>query len=1130
MKEKIYNFWNLEEIIKKNIENFKITNNSFRKEENIYTFKFKKVELSITDEYIILNGTKYTSPNMLKLKKEKKFLKEKMYLNSLLLEENAKFLQVLIEEWKENKSLLAEVESTHSLVTLKRDIKCNYIQTLNYMLEKLSPLKIKKDKYIYLIGRALELEERELIEMSKNEANYKKIEDKYFQFIMADILNFFNLSNLDYPDFKEMTACVEELKGYENQYLTFIDFFKSKTKNYNKMEKLFDKKRVDFLGELILQEKLYSNSRELLKVREKKNMKEKLKIEFLRDENEHYYYQFLGEEENKLEYLIGLDEEEQAKIVLDEDKEELDFNEVVKSYDDNEIASELSKKSSLYKKVLKNKKITERKDFVFPKVTYADITEEIILGHLRIKKDYLQTSGIWAFQGERWLEFSFEDLLSVLKEKQNFSLDYNFKLIHYRNTEKEDILNIKKNIRTNWELKETDTNDLKIEFSIDTNYLGEKYLDDDSFVTMDFYFELIVRDNDLEQELIFGVPVNIKLLNPTHKDYTTNEVATIDFGTSSTCVAINDGSAKRRLLSLEEPEERGEQAYENPTNLLIKDWKKFYEIWKDKESKSPIIKRYRNISEDGLYNQGHSLKEQLKMASKTELNAQLNQLKLIPYKNITLKDKVVLIPYIVPKVGVKEIELISEYEKQNEEKFDVISFYGYLLGRVILSPLNKKILKRFYITVPVKFEENVKNSIINSIKNGIRLAVPEPLKDKIKVEEGHEEPVAFIGAICGHETMKNTGWGVNSKFAVFDFGGGTLDFSFGRYRNSNEDIDEELDYDRIIEVVNTAGDEKGGAEYIIHKLSYLLYKQDDNKRVMKEKRIPFIIPEGENEIELFPRDLQSGKTKPAMFNTNILNKISRKKFQGEEIGTGAGIELQDENGSYQTIDLNIEENYLETNLRELLAKQVSNFKKLLFESFKEEKDIYDNLHIFRAGNASRSELLKDILEDEFRELLERENSGIHFIDEESVHGVKPKTAVALGELKLRSSNEIGVVFNNKLDKEEIPFEFNVGYTSPDNDNEFVELVSIGSISKDWKRLGRANKEILEFVIYYTSSIGVEEISNQNMRIFRPKLQEEELENGNIVWIRPVVANKLEYIIARRTPKDSESGKIIELPR
>ena len=137
-----------------------------------------------------------------------------------------------------------------------------------------------------------------------------------------------------------------------------------------------------------------------------------------------------------------------------------------------------------------------------------------------------------------------------------------------------------------------------------------------------------------------------------------------------------------------------------------------------------------------------------------------------------------------------------------------------------------------------------------------------------------------MGAICGNKTLSGTSWGVGSKFAVFDFGGGTIDFSFGKYRNSNEDLEEEWDYDRIIEVINTAGDEKGGAEYMIHKLSYYIYRANADK--MKEERVPFVIPEGENEIELFPRDLQIGKTKSAEMNVNKLNEdISRRIFENE---------------------------------------------------------------------------------------------------------------------------------------------------------------------------------------------------------------------------------------------------------
>ena len=61
--------------------------------------------------------------------------------------------------------------------------------------------------------------------------------------------------------------------------------------------------------------------------------------------------------------------------------------------------------------------------------------------------------------------------------------------------------------------------------------------------------------------------------------------------------------------------------------------------------------------------------------------------------------------------------------------------------------------------------------------------------------------------------------------------------------------DEEHDY--MLDIKNTSGDERGGAEYIINKLSYEIYQQ--NKDIMKEERIPFPVPYGEEIIELFRR-------------------------------------------------------------------------------------------------------------------------------------------------------------------------------------------------------------------------------------------------------------------------------------
>ena len=59
---------------------------------------------------------------------------------------------------------------------------------------------------------------------------------------------------------------------------------------------------------------------------------------------------------------------------------------------------------------------------------------------------------------------------------------------------------------------------------------------------------------------------------------------------------------------------------------------------------------------------------------------------------------------------------------------------------------------------------------------------------------------------------------------------------------------------------------------------------------------------------------------------------------------------------------------------------------------------------------------------------------------------------------------------------------------------------------------------------------MEDLNNSNIKIFNVIVEKEELENGNIVWIRPKTANKLEYIIARKQPDMEEEGKVIELPR
>ena len=135
------------------------------------------------------------------------------------------------------------------------------------------------------------------------------------------------------------------------------------------------------------------------------------------------------------------------------------------------------------------------------------------------------------------------------------------------------------------------------------------------------------------------------------------------------------------------------------------------------------------------------------------------------------------------------------------------------------------------MTVPTKFDSEVKETIKQDIEKGLKLASPKNIRDLIEVEIGNEEPVAFVGAMIQEKELR---WG--DKFAIFDFGGGTLDFAFGLYREADEDEMEEEEIESVLEIYNTDGNERGGAEYLINKLSYYVYRE--NKDTMLENKIP----------------------------------------------------------------------------------------------------------------------------------------------------------------------------------------------------------------------------------------------------------------------------------------------------
>lgn len=1108
----------LDKIIARHLYNIELSKTiSFTEEKDGYSFIFNENTLYMTEEYIKFNDQFIDRIENIKLEEKKGLLKNSYKFQDIEIE---KLIYILIIEWKERKEYFFSFskEHYHNELTLKN--KLIYLDILYNLLKESSEYITRIQKYILIIGIGLGIERRKIYgNILKKEARINNNILEYIEkdrYILWDYLGYFKLYELELPQIKILN----------------YPFSKDTINFYEKLKKLFikDKKRDKYLEKKILSKDSnrfkileydrFINSNKNL-TRERGRVMSHFKLHFSRGINDIYSFEYHGKDENKFEYLKGLETEEGISIE-DGNNDVIDFNEFIQSKTDKVIFNELEKKHLNFKKTFSNVVLKENEKLEFPKVNYRDITEYELLGYLEIGKDYIQNNGIWGNHGVRKFELVFVDFLTNLKKIDNIEIDYKLNVYKNGNETINEELDISSNVESNFEDREPDSNNLIVKLPVDTDILMKYIENGEQNTNLCLMFNIIITINDTDEKFVLGIPLPIKLLDPSHKDFLRNKKAAIDFGTSSTCIAISRGG-KKELLLLEKCDEYEDKAYENPTNLLFKNWEELYEEWKDRDTKIPNIVRIRDNK--GSFDQGHRLKEYIQSATKADLNAYLDQLKLIPYKKIILDQKIKINPSVVKVNGIREIELTIPRDEEKGWTFDAVEFYGYLLGRVAMAPLLGNVITKYYVTVPVKFDKQVKESILKSLKKGIKIATPLNIREKVEVIEGDEEPVAFMGAMYANPKVREKGWKPGSKFAVFDFGGGTLDFSFGIFEKDPED-----DEERVLKILNTDGEEKGGAEYLIHKLSYIIYK--DNKNDMKEKRIPFIIPIEENLIDSFPPELQIDKTptKSSIVNLKKINeRVSRILFENGEIHESeVTIELENLDEETLKVELGINVDKLKDELRKIFKNYVKIFKNLLIKHFGE--NYYERLHIFKAGNGSRSILLDIVLNEEFEKEIGDQKIKIHFIDEDGAHSIKPKTAVALGQLELKEVPEIKVEYLNKKQEGSLVFEFSVGKKNIDNAEEFIEVIGKGETDRNWRKYVKVNREEKEWTIFYTASVGLTKMKNLAMKTQPVPVSDEELENGYQVWIRPDEGNKLEYVISKEKPNDNIEGKIIEIRR
>lgn len=1108
--------------------------NEIENEENIYEFSYGSYNFKINREREVFINSERIFFNDIAIKKN--IFQKSIYLKNQKLKLSKQEVNYLEIIFRNIFSLSMDIEVSeffHSLSSRESNFKKDYLLFLRDNLFKYSLDYIFIYKYIFDLGLSLNLEKNVVDSLILKELYKEKIfrNDMEYGYFLNDFIYFFLLFDFESPNKKILNDLAEGDKDLL-EYLSKKLYKKEikALKSINKYVEVRDQKNYFFSRQIYLNilKKNELNNIGGAKMYLNETEEREFIIEFKDMNDEICQYSINSEKDEvsglfNVEYLESLEKESNPILISGTDR--IDFNSCLqykKEDTDKDEKDRINRTYPTIGKILQNVNFV-REDFInFPKIFMSDITEQKILGFREINREFLRDKGVWLNQGKRYIEVTLENILNYFQEQKTYEIDFKLFLNRIGNRKID-----KEKIDTNWinNIREEDfrdvCNNFIFKFDLDTDYIFEKVKDElkDSFINLGFEIEISFKSNIKCFKIM--TPFEIKFKNA--EKYIGTDAVVIDFGTSSTCIAYSNG----KMITLENMDgtDNKSRIFENPTNFLVNNWENFSEKWLNETY--PDIIRMKEISDrEGDFFQGHKLKDEEGGLNREIINATLDQIKLVPYRRLKLGETVQFRPAIDHD---KDINLVSgEATKEDKDNFKPIVAYSYLLGRNVMYPIKRtneineeRLSVNFRMTIPTKFDKEVKEAIREDIERGLKLSAPQNIRDMIKVEIGNEEPVAFIGAMIEKGNIKR-----GDKFAVLDLGGGTLDYAFGLYRKATEEEEEEdEEVVNVLEVFNTDGNERGGAEYLINKISYSIY--ESNSEDMKNKKIPFIVPYDEKPIEYFPENLLIGKTTNSYLNLKYINEISKNILIDLESMKNEpyALTLKDINNIDTIVDLQV-------NSKEISSELIEKYMEKIVDDFIDliQKNIptpYDNLKIFRAGNGSRSKILESILDKKIKQFY---NQTSIFPDELNQDGVNSKTAVVLGEVNLSGITNIKVIYKNKSKEDEVPFEFYVGRQDEEGSSAFEELIYKGSIERTWKKYGVVPKLKREKEIFYSDVLGISDIKDERLRRQRLSFSEEEMQNSGRLWIRPNVANKIEYVFSKEEPNEEITGAIIELKR
>lgn len=531
---------------------------------------------------------------------------------------------------------------------------------------------------------------------------------------------------------------------------------------------------------------------------------------------------------------------------------------------------------------------------------------------------------------------------------------------------------------------------------------------------------------------------NVRARNPAD-DVLDWDVA-IDFGTSSTVVAYNE-HGRRKLLRVgmdrfwkpEQPEN-----YANPTALEFVNLHRVLEAWQATAYRPAVSWDDVRCSHAALAqlddpNTMHALVSRVltglkQWALRDEQDATIHVRDARGYEHAFAP--------LMARNPVRGMALNVD----KDDPFDPIELYAWFLGMNI-NWRGRGIFLRYYMSLPVAYPEYVRDRILASFRRGLQRSLPSTLVNQaafaaFRVEELASEPAAYAAAALPALGIKPTLEGV--AYAVFDFGGGTTDFEFGKYRLPSMDEDEE--WEEVLEHCGAAGDAFLGGEHLLANMAYMLFQH--NISLCAEYGITFARPQDAAD---FPgHEMYVAESRIAATNTAVLAAALRPLW---EQGTArqafsASLRLLDRSGKPIDCSFEIPVDELDSYLECRIGEGIRSFFLAMRKAFGGTAGSLVN--VLLAGNACRSPIVEDFFfcseqgserfqqaADLFAEAFDGEG-----VPEIVVHrapagnGTQPgmaKTGVALGLLRLCPGGAVATKHAVKgTPGREAPFAFYVG--------------------------------------------------------------------------------------------------------